>query len=82
MALELYFSDKRNFLVVFRDKRERQAVVQKISSKKDHRDVISKSVIGNFVLDTVAKAMDKSEQQLEALQKKWQNREISNVSTH
>ncbi|AFR98636.2 hypothetical protein C343_06613 [Cryptococcus neoformans C23] len=80
VALELYFSDKRNFLVVFRDKKERQAVVQKISGKKDHRDVISKSVIGNFVLDTVAKAMDKSEQQLEALQRKWQNREISNFA--
>lgn len=82
MALELYFSDKRNFLVVFGDKRERQAVVQRISGKKDHRDAISKSIIGNFVLDTVAKAMDKGEQQLEALQRKWQNREISNVSIH
>lgn len=82
MALELYFSDKRNFLVVFGDKRERQAVVQRINGKKDHRDAISKSIIGNFVLDTVAKAMDKSEQQLEALQRKWQNREISNVSIH
>ncbi|WWD18748.1 hypothetical protein CI109_103202 [Kwoniella shandongensis] len=80
VALELYFSDKRNFLIVFRDKRERQAVVSKISSKNDHRDAISRSVIGNFVVDTVAKAMDRSEQQLEALQRKWQSREISNFA--
>ncbi|WVF68754.1 hypothetical protein IAT40_003526 [Kwoniella sp. CBS 6097] len=80
VALELYFSDKRNFLIVFRDKKERQAVVQKIGSKNDHRDAISRSVIGNFVVDTVAKAMDRSEQQLEALMRKWQNREISNFA--
>ncbi|ODN93441.1 hypothetical protein L198_05306 [Cryptococcus wingfieldii CBS 7118] len=80
VALELYFSDKRNFLVVFRDKKERQAVVQKIGTKNDNRDAISKSIIGNFVLDTVAKAMDRSEQQLEALQRKWQSREISNFA--
>nr|ODN91829.1 hypothetical protein L203_01081 [Cryptococcus depauperatus CBS 7841] len=80
VALELYFSDKRNFLIVFRDKRERQAVVQSIHSKNDHRDPISKSIIGNFVLDTVARAMDRSEQQLEAWQRKWQNREITNFA--
>ncbi|WVQ84943.1 hypothetical protein IAT38_007106 [Cryptococcus sp. DSM 104549] len=80
VALELYFSDKRNFLVVFRDKRERQSVVQRISSKNDYRDAISRSIIGNFVLDTVAKAMDRSELQLEALMRKWQNREISNFA--
>ncbi|WWC96475.1 hypothetical protein V866_003343 [Kwoniella sp. B9012] len=80
VALELYFSDKRNFLIVFQDKKERQAVVQKIGSKNDHRDAISRSVIGNFVVDTVAKAMDRSEQQLEALMRKWQNREISNFA--
>ncbi|OCF40285.1 hypothetical protein I317_05918 [Kwoniella heveanensis CBS 569] len=80
VALELYFSDKRNFLIVFRDKKERQAVVQKIGSKNDHRDAISRSVIGNFVVDTVAKAMDRSEQQLEALMRKWQTREISNFA--
>ncbi|WVR06613.1 hypothetical protein IAU60_003645 [Kwoniella sp. DSM 27419] len=80
VALELYFSDKRNFLIVFRDKKERQSVVQKIGSKNDQRDAISRSVIGNFVVDTVAKAMDKSEQQLEALQRKWQCREISNFA--
>ncbi|WWC88365.1 uncharacterized protein L201_003276 [Kwoniella dendrophila CBS 6074] len=80
VALELYFSDKRNFLIVFQDKKERQAVVQKIGSKNDHRDAISRSVIGNFVVDTVTKAMDRSEQQLEALMRKWQNREISNFA--
>ncbi|WVQ73417.1 hypothetical protein IAR50_002989 [Cryptococcus sp. DSM 104548] len=80
VALELYFSDKRNFLLVFRDKKERQAVVQKIGTKNDNRDAISKSIIGNFVLDTVAKAMDRNEQQLEALQRKWQSREISNFA--
>jgi hypothetical protein len=42
--------------------------------------VISKSVIGNLVLDTVARAMDKSEQQLEAMTRRWQSREITNVS--
>nr|XP_018262052.1 uncharacterized protein I303_05067 [Kwoniella dejecticola CBS 10117]OBR84210.1 hypothetical protein I303_05067 [Kwoniella dejecticola CBS 10117] len=80
VALELYFMDKRNFLIVFQDKKERQAVVQKIGSKNDHRDAISRSVIGNFVVDTVTKAMDRSEQQLEALMRKWQNREISNFA--
>nr|XP_019013052.1 uncharacterized protein I206_02549 [Kwoniella pini CBS 10737]OCF51833.1 hypothetical protein I206_02549 [Kwoniella pini CBS 10737] len=80
VALELYFMDKRNFLIVFQDKKERQAVVQKIGSKNDHRDAISRSVIGNFVVDTVTKAMDRSEQHLEALMRKWQNREISNFA--
>ncbi|WRT68074.1 uncharacterized protein IL334_005049 [Kwoniella shivajii] len=80
VALELYFSDKRNFLIVFKDRKERQAVVQKIGTKNDHRDAISRSVIGNFVVDTVTKAIDRSEQQLEALMKKWQSREISNFA--
>lgn len=79
VALELYFSDKRNFLIVFKDKRERQIVVQRLSYKNDARDAITKSVIGNFVLDTMSKAIDKSEQQLEAMTRKWQTREISNV---
>ncbi len=80
VRLELYFSDKRNFLIVFRDRRERQGVVQKLLSKNDSRDAISRSVIGNFVLDTVAKAMDKAEAQLESMTRRWQHREISNVS--
>jgi hypothetical protein len=78
--LELYFSDKRNFLIVFRDKRQRQIFMSRLLSKNDPRDAISKSIIGNFVLDTVARAIDKSEQQLEAMTRKWQSREISNVS--
>ena len=80
ISLELYFSDKRNFLIVFRDKRQRQIFMSRLLSKNDPRDAISKSIIGNFVLDTVARAIDKSEQQLEAMTRKWQSRDISNVS--
>jgi hypothetical protein len=78
--LELYFADKRNFLVVLKDKKERQGIVQKLMSKNDHRDAISRSIIGNFVLDTVAKAVDKSAEQLDNMTKRWQTREISTVS--
>ena len=78
--LELYFSDKRNFLIVFRDQRERQTVVQKLASKDEHKDAISRSVIGNFVLDQVARATDQATERLMAMTRKWQNREISNVS--
>jgi hypothetical protein len=80
ISLEIYFSDKRNFLIVFKDKRQRQVVVQKLNSKNESRDAISRSVIGNFVLDQVARAIDKSEQQLDAMTRRWQSREISNVS--
>lgn len=80
-SLELYFSDKRNFLIVFKDKRERQSVVTKLSNKSDSTSSISKSIVGNFVLDQVARAVDRSEQQLEAITRKWQHREISNVSS-
>jgi hypothetical protein len=79
-SLELYFSDKRNFLIVFKDRRERQVVVSKLSSKSEQSGAIAKSVIGNFVLDQVAKAInERSEQQLEAMTRRWQSREISNV---
>lgn len=78
--LELYFSDKRNFLIVFKDKRERQGVVNKLTYKSDQTGAVAKSVIGNFVLDQVARAIDRSEQQLEAMTRRWQHREISNVS--
>lgn len=54
--------------------------MSRLLSKNDPRDAISKSIIGNFVLDTVARAIDKSEQQLEAMTRKWQSRDISNVS--
>ncbi|KAL7420576.1 Beige protein-like 1 [Cryptotrichosporon argae] len=80
VALELYFADKQNFLVVFRNRKQRQGVVQRLAAKVDHRDAISRSVIGNFVLDTVARAIDKSEGQLESMTRRWQNREISNFA--
>lgn len=78
-SIELYFADKRNFLIVLKDKKERQGIVQKLMSKNDHRDAISRSIIGNFVLDTVAKAVDKSAEQLDNMTKRWQMREISTV---
>lgn len=80
ISLELYFSDKRNFLVVCKDRRERQLVVSKLQSKDEQKDAISRSVIGNFVLDTVARTIDRTEQQLAIMTKKWQMREITNVS--
>lgn len=80
LRLELYFSDKRNFLIVFKDKRERQNVLNRMSYRNDPREAISRSVIGNFVLDTVTKAIDRADLQLEIMTKKWQQREISNVS--
>ena len=80
-SLELYFLDKRNFLLVFKDGRERQIVVNKIAAKNDQRDAISRSVIGNFVLDVASRALDRSEQELDAMTKRWQSREISNVRT-
>lgn len=80
VSLELYFADKRNFLVVFRNQRERQTVVQKLASKDEQKDAISRSVIGNYVLDQVARATDSATERLMAMSRKWQNREISNVS--
>ena len=79
-SLELYFSDKRNFLVVFKDKRERQGIVTKLQYKTDQAGVISRSFIGNFVLDQVVRAIEKPGQDLDALTRKWQTREISNAS--
>lgn len=81
-SLELYFSDKRNFLIVFKDRRERQVVVQKLSSKNESKDVISRSIVGSMVLDVVAQATNRAEQHLDGMIKKWQNREISNVRLH
>jgi len=52
-----------------------------LTYKNDQRDAISRSIIGNLVLDTVNKAMEKAEQQLEAMTRKWQAREITNVRT-
>ena len=78
--LELYFLDKLNFLLVFRDKRERQNVVNGLARKSDITGSISRSIVGNMVWEQVSRAIDRSEQQLEAMTKKWQSREISNVS--
>jgi hypothetical protein len=55
-------------------------VVQKLASKDEQKDAISRSVIGNFVLDQVAKATDQAAERLMGMTRKWQNREISNVS--
>jgi hypothetical protein len=78
VALELYFSDKQNFLVVFQDKRQRQAVVQKVQVKIEGRDALSRSILGSFVLDTVARVTRGD--QLEDMTRRWQNREISNFA--
>jgi hypothetical protein len=80
LRLELYFSDKRNFLIVFKDKKQRQGIVSKLGYKSDQAGSISKSIIGNFLMDQVARAIDRSEQQLDAMTRRWQHREISNVS--
>lgn len=56
--------------------------MQKLASKDEQKDAISRSVIGNFVLDQVARATDRSEQQLQTMTRKWQSREISNVSAN
>lgn len=53
--------------------------MQRISSKQDP-NAIKQSVIGNFVLQSVAKAIDKSSLELEGVTEKWQRREISNVN--
>ncbi|ORY31849.1 hypothetical protein BCR39DRAFT_525741 [Naematelia encephala] len=80
VALELYFSDKRNFLIVFADKNERQKVASKLSHKADQSGTISRSVVGTFVLDQMARGLERSEQQLEAATRKWQGRELSNFA--
>ncbi|WOO83333.1 Beige 1 [Vanrija pseudolonga] len=80
VALELYFSDKQNFLVVFKDKRQRQAVVSRLSSKVEKGDVLSRSILGSLVLDTVARAIDNRGYELENLTRRWQSREISNFA--
>lgn len=77
VALELYFADKQNFLVVFRDKRERQAVVHKMEIKSG----TAPRVLNSFVLDTLSRALvDTREAQLEGMTRKWQNREMSNFA--
>lgn len=79
VALEFFFADKRNFLCVFRTKRERQNLLIKLAAKRDP-NAIKQSVIGNFVLDTVARAMEKVGHELENVTSRWQRREISNFA--
>lgn len=81
VALELYFQDKQNFLVVFKDKKQRSIVTSRLNAKIDSREGFAKSVLGSLLLDTVAnvaKAMDA--QHLEVFTRRWQNREISNFA--
>jgi hypothetical protein len=77
VALELYFSDKQNFLVVFKDKRARSAVVSKMQAKLGTGDPLSRSILGSFVLD-LARASRGA--QLEDMTRRWQSREISNFA--
>ncbi len=79
VAAEFFFTDKRNFLLVFRSKKERQAVLQRISSKTDP-SALKRSALGVLVADAVAKAIDKSTLELENLSSKWMRREISNFA--
>jgi hypothetical protein len=79
VAIEFFLADKRNFLCVFRNKKERQAALHKLSSKKDP-NAMKQSAIGNLIMDTVAKAIDKASLQLDGYTRQWQNRQISNVS--
>lgn len=81
VALELYFQDKQNFLVVFRDKKQRSLVTSRLNAKLDNREGFAKSVLGSLLRDTVAnvaKAMDT--EQLEVFTRRWQNRQISNFA--
>lgn len=78
VAIEFLFADKRNFLCVFRNKKERQAVLQRIAGKIDP-NTMKQSALGNFLLDTMQKAIDKAGTELDAVTRRWQTREISNV---
>lgn len=79
VALEFFFSDKRNFLCVFKSKRDRQNLLIKLASKNDP-NAMKQSIIGTFVLDTVARAIDKVGHELENVTMRWQRREISNFA--
>jgi hypothetical protein len=78
VAIEFLFADKRNFLCVFKNKKERQAVLQRIAGKNDP-NAMKQSALGNFLLDTMQKAIDKAGTELDAVTRRWQTREISNV---
>ncbi|GHJ86512.1 hypothetical protein NliqN6_2914 [Naganishia liquefaciens] len=79
VAIEFMFADKRNFLCVLKNKRERQAVLQRIAGKIDP-NAIKQSALGNFLLDTMQKAIDKAGTQLDEATQRWQHREISNFA--
>ncbi|KAJ9113849.1 hypothetical protein QFC19_000042 [Naganishia cerealis] len=79
VAIEFLFADKRNFLCVLRNKKERQTVLQRISGKNDP-NAIKQSALGTFLLDTVQKAMVKAGSELDSLTRRWQTREISNFA--
>lgn len=72
------FADKRNFLCVLKNKKERQAVLQRITGKTDS-NAIKQSALGNFLLDTMQKAIDKAGTEVDDATQRWQHREISNV---
>jgi hypothetical protein len=78
VAIEFMFADKRNFLCVLKNKKERQAVLQRIAGKVDP-NTMKQSVLGNFLLDTMQKAIDKAGTELDGVTRRWQTREISNV---
>lgn len=78
VALELYFADKQNFLIVFKDKKERSAVVAKMGFKAGNGP---RSIMNSIVLDAIARAVvDTRADQLDNMTRKWQNREISNFA--
>lgn len=78
VALELYFADKQNFLIVCKDRKERAAVVSKMAYKVGNGP---KSIVNSLVLDAIARAVvDTRAEQLDAMTRKWQNREISNFA--
>ncbi|KAJ9116880.1 hypothetical protein QFC22_004537 [Naganishia vaughanmartiniae] len=79
VAIEFLFADKRNFLCVLRNKKERQAVLQRISGKNDP-NAIKQTALGTFLLDTVQRAMEKAGNELDSVTRRWQTREISNFA--
>jgi hypothetical protein len=79
VAIEFFFADKRNFLCVFRSQKERRAALRQLSSKNDP-NAIKQSALGNLILDTVAKAIDKNSLELEGYTRQWQSRRLSNAS--
>lgn len=78
VALEIYFADKLSFLIVFKDQKERSAVVAKMAAKMGTGP---RSVVNSILLDAIARAVvDTRAEQLDSMTRKWQNREISNFA--